>query len=491
MINEFAFIAGLYIAGLGINTFLCKQLPGWVGITTAFLIGCINWVIVSLLLWLITGRIIAWVAIIFITCEAIVLVIAAIKKIGMLQFSRRPFLFFVFYTVFFCGCAILFLNFNLTHATRDTLTYVMMGKSMEFSGISNLIWGPPSSIGYFTSVMQTPSRFLGVGYLQSILPMISTSFALFLFWAGVNCFRQSLGKWKAVLLSILFVTFMYSSMIMQYMFSYIHSNCVSGILLFASLFCYYSYHEDPTKKSWLALGSFFILGFCLLRVESTIFALLLLILISKYLNLSFENCMHYLFPCVVFSLVTDISYLFLGLRFLSKSLLDVSDIFGLLVVALFTACYFVFYRSRLLDKYIKRNVHIILSFLFTASLVIAFSTKFSEMLTSLLANTSSIFVMGGWGSSWMMIILCLVFLWGKVKNSYFAFLQYFIPFNYFIILLLSYFHKPYLEKWSGSGNRLFAQLFFVCALYIFISLIHLFRENGTDQSKLSISELSE
>lgn len=488
MINEFVFIAGLFVSGYALNSLLCSKLPKWVSITTAFFTGCINWVIICALYWLVASSINLRVVSIAVIIESIVFITITIIKKKLFPIHWKTLLFPMLYTILFCGFDILFLKFNITHATRDSLSYILLGKEMEFHGISELIWGAPGSIGYFTSLMQAPSRFLGIDYLYSFESIFSATFIMFFISAAYFYFSRNIGKVYALLFSVVMIAFMYSSKIMQYMFSYVISNHMSGVFLFISLFCYYAYFKNKNEKSWLALGAVFVMGFCLLRIDTPVIAMVLLILLSKFLEVSYKDSIRYVIPCVLFALFVDSSYLILYSVSPEKSLLDLSNIIALITIELMTIFYFVLGKNILFEKYIKRNIHIILSILFLLFLIFAFSTKFTHMTRSLVANISSSFITGGWGSTWLIILLWYVFYLDKCTNGFLAFLKYFIPSHYLVMLLLTNFSGSFHERWSGSGNRMFVQFFFVCVFFMTISLIQSMEGKSTASNSFRVIE---
>jgi hypothetical protein len=487
MIKEFIFFIGLFLSGLSINSVFGKKVPSWFKIASAFFMGVLNWILISLIFLVFLNGTNTYIAIPVVIAESLICLFISLFK-QKLHISKKTIALLVIYFLLFSACEYLSLTRIDTTMTKDTIFYVLFGKDMMLNSLGNLKFALPGSLGFFTSLMQAPATALGVGFIRSFHPLLTFSFILFIVcWSNFDLSKK-VGYVTANLIATAALFLMFSSSIMQFMFSYIHSNNACGIYLFLAIFSYYEYLDKDREKSWLVLGSLYLAGFCLFRVESNLITLLLLLLLSHFLNLTYKEKLRFLLPNAVFAILVNLACAYADTHSPINALLGTTMQYGLMAVELAFIGYLLISGFKPIGNWIDKYFEKVVPILITLAVAFAFITKFSHMFFSFKNNLSSFFVSGAWGTTWFIVFLLIGYLWNKSDNKFTLLLKYFTPSIYLIILMLSYVSSRYHDRWTNSANRMFVQLFYVCILFLITSLVSYFRTKRNATNPLSSSE---
>jgi hypothetical protein len=477
--TQIAFILWLYIFGILLGKGIRSKTPVWFLAPSAIFLGSTGWVIIGILTTLAAGKfnLLLTFALTFVVSLALQ-ILASIKTKD--TFSKKDWLYAGIGGVATALAAFVFTKFNITNATTDSLFIIRLGQYFYESGFSSMLLTSPTSYGVFVSMMQASALPLGYDYLFALHPVFSTSFLVFYFVFTFRKLSFIKNKWfrSAVILASLGLVF--SSIMMRFQFSFIHTNLIAGIYLFIALASFSMFHSEKDEK-WLFFAMAALTGFGLIRTENILFVLVLLILIVSYLEITFQQKLKFLLPYLAifalweFALMTFDAHNY-------KVMLDsqkLGALIGLLVV-------FMVMVVLTKVKWISEKVIPILPKLMVIGFclvgVLFFILKPVLMFDSLVANLHALLLSGGWDATWYILIPLLIFvflLFKKSKrNNLLKFVNTGFLLYYPFILFLVFFREPYYARWTDSANRMFVQVLFF-ALFAMV-------ENFADANKISV-----
>ena len=174
--------------------------------------------------------------------------------------------------------ASLALKFNLAILTTDSEFIFAIGRSIAHYGeIQSGIGGELTSRGIFQTLIQSASLFLESEYLHAPIALLALSTLGTFLYLGWRALGSSLRGMGLALLACVALASTYN--VALHIF-YIHENFASGAYLLLSMACFFS-AERERESAWLPFAFAFLLAFTLQRVENPLPALLFLALLSS------------------------------------------------------------------------------------------------------------------------------------------------------------------------------------------------------------------
>lgn len=459
MITQVLFIFSLFVVGLLFSLTWSKKAPMWFTLASAIFWGALNWVLISVLVTAFAGHFSFLISAAVCAVEAIGLLLFNIFRRSV-RLTAKQWFTLGGYALAVIAAALLFSSFNMTTSSNDSLFLISMGRDLVASGYSLFHLAAPGSYEIFVSMLQAASGALGLDYLFALQPVFTLNFIVLIFCACWEVGKNLRYRWLKVLLPLLATVFIFSSMMMRFEFTYIHTNLLTGIYLFITVLCLL-YFGQTRDELWLGLGVAALLGFSWLRTENILFALLVLGLALPLLKITYRQRMVYLLPFLTVMLVWLV-----GVYLMAAHTFNV--ILNPTVLKLVLAVLAAFILFLLLSHigFIAEKILPIFHFILLGGMGVVFMTGFFVMhdlqIISMTSMTSQLFLSGGWGFTWAAVFALLMFLIfergtqpRKLTQTFFLFL---IPIYFLFILFLSYSRTPYESVWTDSDNRMFVQI---------------------------------
>lgn len=471
--GEFIFIIFLYVFGLVFGLLFQSKKSLAFTLFSSIFWGSLNWVICSIFMVIIIGHLeIAWI-IFFIFIELVLIIIYGTLSRRFI-ITKKSLLFLIIYSIFFVGFDFLFYKINLSVVTPDSLYMIKMSTVILDSGLTDLTWTSPASVGYFVSMMHTPSKYLGVEYLTNLQPMYSINFIL-LFFVMVFDFLSNLqNKLLRASLSFVFAVFLFCNTMMQFQFSYIHSNFLTGIFLLIAIYSYSKYLSD-LDVSWIFFGGLAALAFSLIRTENSIMILIFFTLFLGLSNINYGLRVKYFVPYLILILFFESVLLFIDSPHINE-MINQNMIFGFMGLLLVYTKFLLLSRWWVIEKWILPRLH----YLFFGLVILIFITLSilfpSQIFVSIDTIFKSLMQYGGWDLTWILIIP--ITLWLSycelpiMPNKQETFVKLALPI-YLIAILLTGFvdgHPFRSPRWSSSPNRMFAQVLPIIILLLSMTI---------------------
>ena len=386
--------------------------------------------------------------------------------------KKRAVTSIIIFSLIVLSLELFFSEYNFTNITPDSLYVLKMSQVIAKTGFTNLRWDSMASFGYFIGMMQAAAKLINVDYLYILQPMFSMSF-IFLFGYILYELSEDYGSTLVrVLFSFAATLFLFSSTIMRFEFSYIHSNLITAIFLFLLIICYI-FWEKTTDQSWLIYAILSGLGFSLTRTENPI---TLLIFVTLFLGISrskYAQRVRYIAPMIGLVAFFEAILLFIDSPHV-KEMINPSMVFVFVVLLSFYLVFLLISKFDIIEKWIFPHLHKILTFFSLTVLFCAIVIKTNHMVVSSITLFSSAVLQGGWTTCWLIVIpLLAIFSFRKANTDpSFTLLQFGIPLYFIAILIMSFIDgHPYTNpRWSSSPNRMFTQILPLGLLLITLTL---------------------
>jgi hypothetical protein len=462
MTEQIAFLFLIYLSGLIFALVIRKtQSMGFV-LSTAIFWGALNWVIINIFIALLVKKLdmTLYLVIVGIQIATMIFWILTRKPIHL---SKINILYIILYSLVFFLLEIFFSKYNFTNITPDSLYVLKMSKVIAETGFSNLRWDSPAAFGYFIGMMQTAAHFLKVDYLYILQPMFSMNFIL-LFALIIYELSENFGNIIVrVLFSFAATLFLFSSAIMRFEFSYIHSNLITGIFLFILMTCFIFWIKS-SDHSWLIFALFSGIGFSLTRTENPITLLIFVTLFLGLSQLTYTHRIRYFAPLIAMVAVFELILLFIDSPFVDFPHQKLSDtmIFMFVVLLISYLVFLLISKWEIIEKFIFPHLHSIFTMTILIALIVAIILKTENIIVSFITLFWSAVLKGGWESTWQIAIpLVILFGYRKANNDpSVKLLQLGIPLYFIAILMMSLNNgRPFINpRWSSSPNRMFTQI---------------------------------
>ena len=484
--EQFVFFALLYSVGLMLGLQFYRKLPLAFIVLTAFFWGVLIWVILAIVLCSLafpfTFRLMAGIETLIVIGLAVIFLR---KNSGNIQ--RVELLILLAAISLFLLATALLIRFNSANLTNDSYFIILFGQIIAYTGFYNSSILTPNAFGIFIPVIHSAAPFLNLDYLYAFQPLFSLLFLGAMFYLiNYTLLKIIQNVIYAFFLSALGLFFFASTPGVLYHIFYIHTNFSAASYLFLSIVTFWLGQRED-NHAWFVFSILALLAFCLMRTETPIFALIIIVLMTTYLN--YRNRLTILLPLVLTMIIwLGVSYFL----FPENEYAIVSESQTLLVIGFYVICAFflLFSRHRMIEKFVIPYIShylIVGAALGTMALFIAKPGHMLENLTNIAQN---LFQAGGWGITWGLIFFLLIFSYSlpRFKNDELFLLNIFVFFLF--ILALGFFrgsYGSYRVLWTDSANRMSLHLLPLSIFYLAVKYGQIVDKGGKVASAISIN----
>ena len=471
------FIFSLYVIGLLFALLFIPKLSAVFACLTGFLWGALFYTVLVILMlatsvipYNTTTTMLSGIILI------LTLTVVLIRK-NNYKIKTREILFIIGYSVILFFVICFFSLKNYSKASFDSMLLVNMGRYLASGDIFNWIMGSPKGYGMLIPILHSSSSFWGMDYYSALQPTISFVFAcIFLYINGMFIKSITTSIIVQVVVPLFSSALFFSTPIIWFNTTYIHTNFISGAYLLVSLYAYINGIINESNE-WLATGTISIIGFGFCRTENSIFAVLILLLVFRSSQVDFKKrisntlpyCLVFIFWWILVLQMKDTPY---------SDLLTKNILYAYIFVFMLFIIGILLSKNLWIERIIFRKIDLWISASFIAVYTIMMIEKPQEMSLSFINILQNSFITnnGGYGvtSYFIAIGLLLVYIINiKFKNPNYksTAMLAMIIFNFIMfVLIMGFFRTPYRVGWGDSANRMFIALLPISITYIFAEL---------------------
>ncbi len=371
----------------------------------------------------------------------------------------------LFYLLAFSSLGWLLSYNNFMVASDDSLKLMRLGEILAHTGELDpkmIILGKWSIA---TAVFQAIANLSGVRAFTALLPLLLVPLLLgYARGCWLTMIQFDISKRYMFLSTIMGTVFLGTGVFIQWHAFYVNTHLASGLylLFFVNTLLLASIHKE---KSWLFFSSFFLIAFCLWRIEGIIFATIFLFLLLPAVEVDPKVK---LFAALLVFLPVATWHLYLyDLYAPAKDFLNVKML--LMTSAMSTVVIFIGIASHFsLTKFIHSHGSKLMVMSVTLVVLFLSVAKPTHMAISLTATLGNVFLgYGLWKMEWLIVFPLLIMSQGIAKSFPLdrRLLAALVSFGLFLFAI-SYFRPPYrLSHWD-SANRMLVHIFPCCLYYI-------------------------
>lgn len=482
--SQVLFLVLLYGLGLLIGLFLKDEIPILFICCTAFLWGTLFWVLLALVCLVFSIPYSFQTMIWMIGIAAAFLVVIHIRSKARRIMRIDIFTVAVSITVF-GGLASVANHFNFSILSPDSIYMIMNGRVLSTLGFSDFIQNQLALRGVFLPLLQSISTFLGIGYLNALIPSFAFSFlAIF----GFLCLRiirsyTYLSRWVAFLLVCLTESFFASTYFIIFQVYYIHVNFISGIYLFVAVGSFWLALREH-KQSWNIMAMMALTGFSLLRTEAPLFALVFLVLVISFGQISYKMRIKLILPYLVFITLWYV-YLLSGMEAGSKILKPWNTILIILGLVGFGVLLTIS-KYRWIEQFVFPRFPYLIMVVLILVIVILTLQDPTIMKSGVIMIFKNWYITGLWGPTAVVLTVITGIL---IFQPIFPYEKLFsVGILTFLLLLLILYYQIYPAHdvgWGDSANRMITHIVPVVILYGLIKFSRGFTADQTDVSEFN------
>ncbi|MGE4651712.1 MAG: hypothetical protein AAEJ53_12560 [Myxococcota bacterium] len=369
----------------------------------------------------------------------------------------------------FALLASLAVKFNLSIFTTDSEFIFAIGRSISHYGeIQGGIDGELTSRGAFQVLVQSASIFLETGYLNAPIALLAASTLGMFAYLGWRALDSSLrGMGLAILASVALGT-TYNILLHTF---YIHENLASGAYLLLSMACFFS-AEREREPAWIPFAFAFLLAFALQRIENPLPALLFLTLLFSESHLPLRSLLPWALAwggCLEFWYLWLLAFTGGGEPALRPAphLLQTTHAYLILAALPLTFVGILLLRHPKLVR-LQRHLPALALGSILLALGIAFFSSPEHMLLSAEAvwrGLSAPF----WGWAWYLAIPLALLSLPMPRVPLSRTLVYGALSYLLVILLMAIARNPYDGRWADSATRMFVHILPLLSFYLLLT----------------------
>lgn len=420
----------------------------------SFTLGCILYALISICI-LIIGLQYNLLSVLIIATLLIFLLYIRYKKIKL---SRKEVYFLVFWVVGFGLISFWITYNNFAIISYDSFYYITFGKYLAYyKGFTKDIIEPIRSYGLFMPVFHSLSVFFNYDFSYSVHSLFSISFLTIFFkilYDNVKLFFN-VNKSVAILFSSLGTIMLATCYFWIFQSVWIMNNVFTAILL--SLTILFVWQYKITKNDiWIKLSFMSILSFIFTRVESPLYGVVLIVVISS-LDIPRDKVKKY---TIFYGLVMLLWYLkvfvYTGLKG-GGDFLTINRAIPIMILYILFLVYLMLENkiTFMIHKYLKQIL--ICAMMLVVALFFIFKNQFA--INNIFIICKNIMNDGGWGYTIFLIIVlyCLTVFMPDYKNR--NFIECIIQSYLLFLLILFMFRKyPLRLGFGDSGNRMITHI---------------------------------
>lgn len=454
MIAQIGFLLGLYVLGILFGLAFMRSLPiVFIGLS-GLLWGALLWVLL-VLVYVVTGNAFGLYHVL-IPLVGIAGYFAWRMDWPQVRASWRPLVLLAFLHMIFISLFTL-LNYSVT--SPDSYFLVHSGRSLSDGLTGGLTWR-----ALFVAGLHAGHVF-GFAYLSAYPPLIATMGLLLLgymiYYAGVQIQPVST-RWQVV--ALMAVGVLITAPLIQFQFVFIHENMTTAVfMLIAVVSLWLSMKTD--EVAWRISAGASIMALGLLRLETPIIAVMLILLYLSLARMTFRERLTFALPPLlvnigyhlfILTITSDATYMTPG-----PQMVIVLVLLGAVVGLLLTG--FMPIAGWLLDNGWWLMVLIVIG-----ALIFTFLTRPDYMVDSLETTLSNAWV-SGWGASWLAVgsLLTVGLLLPSVPHERWLVLVTFFYMS-FVMIFVYLREVPYRLNWADSGNRMLLHIVLIVVFYLAI-----------------------
>lgn len=472
------FFFSIYLIGLLFALLFVPKISALFACLTGFLWGALFYFVFAILV--LVTHVVAYNATTLLVSGILLLITLTVLLIRKKEFKlkTREILFVIGYSLILVFVIYYFSLKNYSKASYDSMLLVNMGRYLAVGDLYNWMISSPKSYGMFIPILHSSSSFWGMDYYSALQPTISFVFAgLFLYINGMIIKTITPNKLVQIIAAIISSAIFFSTPIIWFNTTYIHTNFISGVFLIVSLYAYIKGINDGLNE-WLAIGTLSLIGFGFCRTENSIFAILILLLIFSSNQITFRKRISIALP---FSLVF-ILWWTLVLQMNDTPFSDVltkNMVYAYILIFILLLIGIIISKISWVEKFIIHKIKLWISVSFIAVCIIMIIVKPQEMSLSFINIMKNSFITkyGGFGAINYFLafgflltgILHLIFR--KSGYSITTSLAHTIFYFFIFVMIMSFFRTPYHIGWGDSANRMFITLLPISITFIFAELI--------------------
>ena len=277
--------------------------------------------------------------------------------------------------------------------------------------------------------------------------------------------QRKMLPFQARLVSILVAIFLLSSPFIFFQFYYIHNNIAAAMYLLIGVGTLWLALTNASRNfHWICV--FALLGFCLTRTESVLFAILFLAVALSSDRLLSRDWLIKLFPFTLFLAVWQLWLLFVARP--TTHILTPERILILLGVILGFYLAVVMKRISFLNRLLIHHLHQIMILVFVLATIIMLFVNFEFVFLSIKYTLLNLFTVGWlwWGIVWWVAAAWLLSFpyastFPQEKLFVFGIVGFFM-----LVMVIGFAHGYGRLGWYSSPNRLYLHILPVVLLYL-------------------------
>jgi len=372
--------------------------------------------------------------------------------------------------------------FNFTITTSDGLYMIQMGREVVMHGPDSWGMASPFAYGVFLPFLQSASVYLGQDYFYALQPTLGIMFLFSFLYVNfylISSFIEN--KRLAFGLSSLFTVALISTYVIFFQLFYIHANFPSAIFLYFAV-CGFWLSFKEQNNAWMAFAIMALTGFSLSRTENILFALVVLAIAASTHQIAYRMRLYTYLPFLIFFNLWN-----LRIRTIPPSDLDVLNENYLYVIVLMLISFGILVllsNNNWIKTIIIAKLDQISWIIISIGLFSMFLVKPAHMITALINLSTNLFVTGGWGFTWFLLIGLMILTWFLPSFIYDSLFKSVILLFISFVFLLVFFRSPYHTAWYDSGNRMMTTIVPITFTYILLKYGQSFKSWGNRSKPL-------
>jgi hypothetical protein len=320
------------------------------------------------------------------------------------------------------------------------------------------MWGP------LVPLMHSITNLLHQKLYWQYQPVLSFNLVAIVFYTIFTTIREQ----KSILQSAVVATVLVGLMALSNMFLfhvfYIHTNMLSALYLYLLVFALAKMpHHPGTAYELLAFLS--LIAFSLIRLESPLFAIVILLVASFWQGWTYVSRLKLVIPFVVLFVAWYVRVYFILPE--SPDLLTPELVIAMIVALVGFGLLAVTADLQMLRPIVRRMSSLTVVALGLLSIVLTL-VKPNRMLTSLQNALQNLLVTGDWGLTWYILFLLVMteFYFAGRHATEHHWMSMVLVAYILLVYNLAYFTDPYRIGASDSANRLALQALPLVLLYL-------------------------
>ncbi len=464
-LHQSLFVFLLFVYGLLVLTCFSRFLQPNLTIVLAFIVGTLLWVVASLFTLYVGLPFKAWSVIAIAAAFLPIAYFLGKPEIKTVEFKK-----WIFPLMYAYAFSLLFSILNFALFSQGSYAIISLGESLAINGeLTSAILTRGAGYPLATSMLFAPAILFDYSFSNGVYFALGISFFLAVAYTIYLEIVKRVKKHVAIIASVMaFVFFMSANVLTSIMLFNPFLNSISAICMFLSI--YFMYQAKEERAFEVYFSAFFLSIFIIARVESIVYALILMLIFST-LPVMKKRMVPYALINSVFMLLWYFWFFTnVGSGYGSDYFVNYTKLF---IIAGLTALFFIyliFFSGKRWWSGIEKNLLNILIAGMVLTYIALTVMDFATSLKNIRILFVNVLLTGSWGVACVGALTALMLCYYFIPKINFVDYSLFAYLLFMIIIFMFRMDMPLRIGLTDSANRMMVN---VIPLAVFITVTRL------------------